>query len=409
MVSKTKKTICTLVIATCPVFAYKDPILGVFLLPELLFCIFLFDYLLNNKLRVSFEGLKTTYLFLVYALVTTLLNMLMNKYPPIIYDTVFYYGRFFFYIIMCTTICRKYFDYDLAARCICFISALNSVLIVGQHLYYNATGIETFLQIPFLEPESEFTASPYFYRPGGIFSEPSHFANYVIVAFMILLFYKNDTNEVFSTKLRTFYIILCTIGTIFSTSGAGVYMMILVYMMYIPTWLRRNKTKNGVLKKIVVILLVICIIPLILSNSMFNTAIDRGSLTNESGSTYDRVFKGYEIFESLPFIHKFIGVGYSGDANYAVRAGLELNGEYVTTFSSGFSIQLNGTGLIGIIIYIISFIEIGRYSKSKFGKLLVFMFFLSGFFSSFTKSYYLLIIYAFAYFNEETIIETKVS
>ena len=381
----------------CPLLAYKVPVFDFLLISELCIMVLVVDYLSNNNLKVNIKGIRTLGCFFIYAVVVTLINLIISKYPPNLKDTTFYLIRFLFYIVSVGTVCRRYFDKDLAASLIVHLSNSASIIVIFQQTIYKFTGKKLYIEVPFLVHESgnvrKFANE---YRTGGIFNEPADFCHFAIFALVILMFYDEKKEGEILHRIKVISIILCTIAIALSTSGTGVYLMFMVYACYIPLWIKKTSKKNLMKKVVTASFVIFLAIPLVVSNANFIDALQRGNITKiEQGSGNDRVVKGFELYSKLPLEHKILGTGYSNGMAYANSSNMFLSSnKFGSNYINGMAIQLTGTGIVGFIIYLGTFLELFIVSRSRFDRMTILVFFISGFFSGITKGYYIMFVYA---------------
>ncbi|MBZ4647481.1 MAG: hypothetical protein JG777_2970 [Clostridia bacterium] len=239
---------------------------------------------------------------------------------------------------------EEFFNIILAKKLLKFISILATLLIIAQFIIFYYSGkllILTPYNIIRIEEyvnQDRSSMAMNFYRPTSFFLEPSHFAQYVILALYFYLF------EDLHKKMNIMYAIIITFGLIISTSGIG----LLVATVYWLLWLVLEGSSKVSGKKILqtIVLIVITSFMLILSNDLGVLAktLDRIFLADNSfgPAVISRVFT-YQMYSDLPAINKIFGIGYGNIPN-----GVYLN-------SIAYTLVVNG--ILGLLIVFDVFIN----------------------------------------------------
>lgn len=143
-------------------------------------------------------------------------------------------------------------------------------------------------------------------RTSGIFMEPSHFAQYVIVGFTILLFEKEKINRE-NYKIK---IIIIFLGVIVSTSGLGILSLGVILGIYF-LFCKHNYNTSFIVRLLVFIVIVPVLYFVILKIPIINLSITRVFGTVDS---YNAI-AGRSVYTDLylSMLHGFelfFGVGY---------------------------------------------------------------------------------------------------
>lgn len=195
-------------------------------------------------------------------------------------------------------------------------------------------------------------------RQSSIFSEPAHFAEFLLPLLMIELFDKNN-------KRSILLIILCIFSLVFSMSGTGLLGLLIIGLLYLINHIIDKPS----FKRVSVAVLFIIAIPVVayyysqseVGEAVLSRTQDVKEAQNAAmvSSEYVRLFRGYDIYGELPSFNQIFGCGDKTNIIQKISH---------TKFSSLFDIDyfyFNGvstvllyTGLIGLIIYLLLFYKI---------------------------------------------------
>lgn len=240
---------------------------------------------------------------------------------------------------------RKYIETISAVASICLISQVVIHTIFGIHVpLINSNYIIESLSDYIRPINTGYSGAVNFYRPSAFFLEPSHFTQYCILGLGSRLFSNNRNKKVN---------ILITLGIFLTTSGMG---FVLVFAIW-GWWYISNYGKNSLKQNAGRILLVIVLIPVIIyvmsRTQYFGNVINRFLLPeNSSGSVNaisGRTFWWNTYFRGLSWRELIFGFG-----SYS------LPDRYFT----GFMTVLYAYGIIGVVLLIISYINIALRDKS---------------------------------------------
>jgi hypothetical protein len=195
-------------------------------------------------------------------------------------------------------------------------------------------------------------------RPMSFFSEPQAFASYV-VPFLFLSLRKNEL------KWAAFI----TLSILLSTSTQGIVMMLILWGGYFVS------KKSFRLRNIITFSLLFFYFFLTPASESFK---ERTIL--KEGSTQVRIMRGFDIFETLSFKEKILGVGFGSVGEYVYGHERQLdwsigNHDLNTLgFISGFSGFMVQFGILGTLLLIIMFYKFWRKYDSSTRSFLIMIF-----------------------------------
>ena len=197
-------------------------------------------------------------------------------------------------------------------------------------------------------------------RSSAFFSEPAHFAQYVLVLLGIELFKKENRRRLL-TRTSVFVIV----SLLLLRSGNGFIGLLLLMSVKLLDYFQTSGIKT--------VLLLIAIIPLAWYgiSQYAKTEVGEATLsrteelttTDSSGHSFYRLFRGYIIYSNMPLINQALGAFpdylYTMNIPFLHETGEEDSDMYF----NGFQSVLIFNGIIGLIL--LSFFYIKEARKSE--------------------------------------------
>lgn len=328
-------------------------IIGLFLWPACLFYI----YLKNGK--VSFMPL--VYLLLLYVVIITILNMIFIKNLYIGEELIlFRLAKYALWLGIVPIILNSdLFDFDHTLECykkVCICAAgylilqqisfnLFSVILPRLFLPYtaNPNASVAILQQDFSATDVEF------FRPSAFFLEPAQFAEYVLLA-LVLIFIAPGTAR---KDKWLYYLLPCAV--IASTSGLGYMMMLVLFLIGNFSRIMRNP-KFTVVFIATILGFAFLYTNITYLNTLISTTLGRlANFDDPLNNAFLRRFSSYYFLNDLDARAFFLGNGY----------GNILAGEYF----NGLPYMIWTTGLLGTAIYagmLFNFHERNNFTNNVF-------------------------------------------
>lgn len=313
--------------------------------------------------------LVSTFIFLCYALIFLLLNIILSKAAAgtgEVFSLIFRAVKLVFYMLSVFTTGRKYFDFQIFKRTLYVVSASATAFILFQYFAYYVLGKIFLGQIPglpqYLDEYTKLdydTIYDYKFRPSSFFLEPAHFCQYVTAALTVLLF----TDEKAKSR-KTVLSVIFTIGILLTAAAQGLLYLIVVYGAYFLFCM-----KNPIKTIFFAALAVICAKISYDKIEAVQMAVERFSNQNAQ----DARFSSYEYCFSLNGLHWLFGHGYGSTAN----------GEYM----AGAAYVWYGCGIIGLFLVFSMFFNFFISADSKCSKMICLIFFVMFFATSLFYNY----------------------
>ena len=246
----------------------------------------------------------------------------------------------------------------VATVCICFFFL--------QEFTYITTGIRIPGLIPGLTVSSEFGDNANLSsmlsidnRSSSFFSEPAHFAQFLMPLLCVELFYASDKNHFFRSA------IIAVVMLLFQSGNALIGLAAIGVMFLIKT-LNEKKRMSKVIASLFFLTFVIsCSVYFIKSEkgAAILERTDQLSVNDyESGqSGFIRIYRGYFVYANLSPIEKIIGVNDFKTLDTRIQTSsvgfmFDENDSYFNAIQT-FLIK---TGFIGLIIYLILIVKMWR-------------------------------------------------
>lgn len=253
-----------------------------------------------------------------------------------------------------------------------------AVFFVIQELSYRATGTRITWHLPIASETAYYggltfeqleTVQAWGERSSSLFVEPAYFAEFLLLHLCLEFFGKQGRD-----KLYNYYSIAIILILLFVRSGSGMLGLVFLGTVKLISYQRQSRSSRSWIILLITLPIVYFAATRYISSEVGSSVLDRQTeITNQSGSAYDRIFRGFELFDAMPTINKIIGINVdelrqsdSYNGVETVKEGMLLN---------GLQFALVGRGIIGLSILLIFFAAIFKNSniltKSALGLLLV--------------------------------------
>ncbi|MBR5527378.1 MAG: hypothetical protein IKV97_00125 [Clostridia bacterium] len=146
--------------------------------------------------------------------------------------------------------------------------------------------------------------------PTSMFSEKSHFCEYLIPYVALCLF-----SDKLIQKSRIKKSIFCSLVIASSVSGNGIVLLFIVWFMYFIFFAKFKNPGHKIIVAILGIILLVSAYFVLLKiprfNEMFNELfVDNSGAQFENSKADYRIYRGLDIFSKMPLCGKTIGAGY---------------------------------------------------------------------------------------------------
>lgn len=179
------------------IFLYATPIESISMADAILILIYpflIFKLIKTKKLVLSKLNINLL-LFLFYVLFQFVVLYIL-KDIPFLNDAALRTGRFVFYLITVICIAPNFFDVKLGVKVLKYISIISTIFLIFQILMVRFVGVYIPGTVPglqlmrsdLLDFNQNIMNAGYLIRPRSFFSEPAHYATYVLLYLAIGLF-----------------------------------------------------------------------------------------------------------------------------------------------------------------------------------------------------------------------------
>ena len=270
----------------------------------------------------------------------------------------------------------KIVNSELLFKTIRIVSITTAIITITQFILKNI-GIQIPNILSIFSTSELYSANSLTYlslnfRPSGLFFEPAHMSQYCLPYIIWQLFDKRYTLG----RLRN--VIITLLGILASGSAMGICLSTAFLLLYIFVNMKKNVL--FILPLAVVIILVIVFLRSeygmnVIYKRLFTDAIDVGGNAIEG-----RIGRGYDFFFTKGWIERCIGSGY---------------GNVPLIYLNGLEYILNTVGIVGLIWFLFSMINIKNSSSLEKMFFIIYILFLSvaQVFTPASMAYYSSLIY----------------
>jgi hypothetical protein len=325
--------IFTVYVVLLPVLGViKSPIKGIDLGTCL--CLLLSIFILKeNKFRIS-KNLSVI-LLLAYIIVGTMFSFMLQG--TINTMGILRATKLIVLVILILLVgYNRLFDYSFALKVLKLISISAVVFIVIQYSVYYMCGIVVTGGLEKIAVTDTYLLRDYeklartFYRPSSFFLEPAHFAQYLLLYLCYSIFGFDNSDKVFYNWKMTLLLIA---GIVLSTSGLGIGLACLMVGIRFFQIITRRFSITTLKKLLVLSVALLFLSALLLQTDLVINTLNRVFTSNISGggNAVSARTIGYQYYLDLPFIYKFIGMGYGN-----VPSGVYFNSLAYILYCCGF-------------------------------------------------------------------------
>lgn len=385
--------IYTAIIALLPIVSiYASGIPGVNL-GELFMILFLgYAILFDRKSVHNQNKANMIVLFGGYIILSTLLSLFIDssQISNVIIRTV----RFVFYLFVIFYLSRKFFDLEYASKLIMNASALATIYIIIQNIFYRGWGIILKGFVPFIPVyTSQYEKMNYsvfyqtqFYRPTSFFLEPAHYSQYALIGLVVYLFSAQANRK--NLLLAAFL----TFGIVLSTSGQGIMIAGMIWVLFVLQLIFSNNIISSNRNKLIGVALLIfaaVISPFALNSQVLKNTISRVFSSGANSAVSARTEGYVAFFMNSNVFTKIFGAGF-GNTPYNI-------------WFSGLAYILYCSGIIGFVILCGIFLTYFMKSKSKYVMMIILVCFILSVSAEIINSYWIVFMFSlFCYSKKDT-------
>lgn len=287
--------------------------------------------------------------------------------------------RLTFYFSVVFLCINSIFNIDLFFNIYTKFSLLSTLYLIIQFFAHNWLNVDLPWTIPFLTVYQEnygaidfATLFVDFYRPYSFFLEPGYYVQYVLPYLVLVLFIKR-----YRSLRKAIFI---TFGLVFSTSGQGLIIGLIIWILYMVIELKKSPSVFvGAGALLFVIVKFIKDIPFV-ERSLIRL------FGSEGASSNSRIFEPFSYYWDLDIQNKIFGIGYNNV--------LSIIGN---VYLNSISYILITSGILGFLLVLMFLIACFILFKRMVSKVLLLIFcillLVSGIFTTPNTIFYLVIIF----------------
>lgn len=226
-------------------------------------------------------------------------------------------------------------------------------------------------------------------RSCSFFSEPAHFAQFLLPLFAIELFYDKS-------RRHLLFAIIIGLTLLLLQSGNGLFGLIVVLLSAIP-YFRKIKQRNTLFMFLLYVVIVFVAGYFFFNSEMGNSMLGRQeelSISYEGGSMsgFLRVWRGYYVFSDYSFFEKIFGCpDITAQVEHIKSVGL-LIGTSAELYFNAFQKILLNTGFIGVLIFVFIVVKLWR-DNSFCGRVILLTFVVISFIAAIYMSHTMILFF----------------
>ena len=293
-------------------------------------------------------------------------------------NQIIYWMRYILYYFVLIYGIKKYYSVEIGCKVYEIASIISTIFLIIQYLAYifmNRIILGQFgsLALTDLKQHKQFydTYAAYnLFRPESFFSEPSHYATFICGFLLICSMRKIN-------KKNILIMAFCSLGILLSGSTTGLCGAVFVWAFFS---LRLMKQKNSIVYLLPIIVIAVVVFLFVSQTVSFQIMMQR------TFNSRDAIKSRFDWVDSLHILRSpltwMFGYGSSSDV-------IELTG-----WIPGWAIILVQYGIIGIFLFILSYILLFMHSN-KTGKIILVYFMMMGLGTELVADEYVLVLLPF--------------
>lgn len=386
-------------------YQYASPI-PVLSLGEMLLLPFIFFYfMLDLKHGIKLCNYCGFYYLMLLVVVMNLLALMIQPYAAF-QKSATVLLRLIYYSLLIYVGYRR-INVNILLTTLIVAAVANSLYTIAQYVSHMAFGFDLPITLPFLSVFGEENLQGrtdlaehyrYFFRPSGLFLEPSYAAFFSAPGLLIALLHSQYSEKPYSLLAAA----IITLGLIAGTSSMALIAIALGWMCFVF----RRSVSHNLRGQIVVNPLgffaasVLCLmVGIVLLSPLGEMTLGRLSISD--GSAGQRIIRGWIVASQLDLKSLIVGTGLNNVAEFVLHSGAttqfdESNLDYLSSWSSA----LISSGIFVFMGYVLFFSRLFQKQDTTIGKVFVLLFVITGFVEAMLYTYrfafYLLIAFSFA-------------
>lgn len=367
--NRTRK-VYTAFIALLPLFSvYASGVPGFTMGDILLFIFFLYRIIFGIKSRnILMPSNMGPIILLVVAIPLLSIISMLGQNQVDTYSIVIRIARRVFYYLSVVLVSSEWFDAAFGKKTIIIAGKIGAIYLFIQYITYYLGHIVLHGYLPFFPVYHEsYTQLDYqvlyqnMFRPTSFLLEPAHFARYLCIPLIFVLFDKNDEE-------KWIWQFVMSGAIIASTSGIGVICVALIWGI----WLLNNvisafRTGKVGGKYVTLLILTLCVVCFLVKTDIVQSTIYRiaGTKLTDVNTAGGARFRGYLQYFQLPIFNLIVGKGYGSTPDTTL-----------VTWFNGASYILYGCGMLGFFVCIFLFGRLFATCNSIEQKMICIVFFM---------------------------------
>ena len=313
-------------------------------------------------------------------------------------------GLDFFIWVFTLSFVLCYFDYNSFRKYYRCAFGICAAILFYQEISYMLMGNRPLFILPL--PLSGQVSSEYLInsqqmlnRSSAFFREPSQFAQYALVLLAIEMF-EGRKHKRFISK----YCGLIIVSLLVLRSGNGFLGLSVLFLAHTIQYFKKVKAKSRIVTLFLIFPILFFMGHKYLSSESGREIMERLSQlgTDSESESFDRTFRGYVLYATLPFINKIIGISHDNLVDFISHSPISIlflrntaDGSVSDTYVNGIQHVLIHYGAIGLFLFLFVLFKLYKNNEAL-PKMLVLLFFIMMFVGNQYASHLMLLAMVFA-------------
>lgn len=312
--------------------------------------------------------------------------------------------RLLYYSLLIYVGCRR-IRIDAFFMTLIIAATANSIYTIAQYVAHMSLGRDLPTTLPFLpvfngedlQGRTDLAEHYlYYFRPSGLFLEPSYAALFSAPSLLILLLHERYSRKSYSLPFAA----IITIGLVVGTSSMALIAILLGWCGFAARrFVSRNARGQVVVSPLgLFTALALCaLVALVLFSPLGEMTLSRANMTG--GSAGQRVIRGWVVASQLDLKAFMFGTGLNNVAEFVRYFGITTQFDENLDYLSSWSSALVSSGVLVLMGYLLFMARLFFAQKNLVGKVFVLLFVITGFVEAMLYTYrfasYLLIAFSF--------------
>lgn len=354
---KAFEIILSVIVAIFPALAIYNFLPGTNLAFFLLLIVCIPLLIFREKLDYNYDEVVFLFCIVLVSVLSCLLHLMLGV---VWFDFALFFHNMYSIFICLLPLCfvTKNLDVNIFVRTVLVFGVVSSIVLIWQWFSYFFSGsFQADVFLPWFEIKRDLESFSQ-YRPSAFFTEPAHFAIYMLPAFQIALLYR------FKVLSYLFAVSILCSG---SSTGVVLLSVLLTYHVYMIG----SQKRYAAVVAFVVVVVSYFIVDVVFPNVLYNNFEKLSSVRD--GSSSGRLFGPLMYIPLLQMYEHVFGITLNQLSNFLMVEGNFGPSESLKNYANALIYMYISYGLIGFVTILVYFKRKFRAIKQSYGFLLIFI------------------------------------